>query len=241
MMNAILRMISALRGTPASRKLHCSQCPAASLYRDFWSTSAAEASSPPPTAITTNATSTAAAGAAAPGAALAEVDAADLGLTATTVAKPVVQNVLQPRVVIYDGVCHLCHRGVKWVISVDKYRKIKFCCLQSEAAEPYLRLCGVDRKDVLRRFVFIEGLGQYHRASTAALRVLSYLPFPYSALSFLSVVPAPLTDAVYDYVAKRRYDWFGKEEDCLVLKEPEMLERFIDAEEILEKRHPKFY
>ncbi|GAB2297312.1 hypothetical protein Dimus_031423 [Dionaea muscipula] len=184
-MNAILRMISALRGTPASRKLHCSQCPAASLYRDFWSTSAAEASSPPPTAITTNATSTAAAGAAAPGAALAEVDAADLGLTATTVAKPVVQNVLQPRVVIYDGVCHLCHR--------------------------------------------------------AALRVLSYLPFPYSALSFLSVVPAPLTDAVYDYVAKRRYDWFGKEEDCLVLKEPEMLERFIDAEEILEKRHPKFY
>ncbi|GAB2221050.1 hypothetical protein Droror1_Dr00012213 [Drosera rotundifolia] len=54
------------------------------------------------------------------------------------------------------------------------------------------------------------------------LWVLSYLSFPYSALSYLSIVPAPLRDAVYDFVAKRRYDWFGKEEDCIVLQELEM-------------------
>lgn len=56
--------------------------------------------------------------------------------------------------------------GVKWVIRADKYRKIKFCCLQSQAAEPYLRLCGLDREDVLRRFLFVEGPGLYHQAST---------------------------------------------------------------------------
>lgn len=56
--------------------------------------------------------------------------------------------------------------GVKWVIKVDKYEKIKFCCLQSKAAEPYLRLCGVDREDVLRRFLFIEGPEAYHEGST---------------------------------------------------------------------------
>lgn len=70
----------------------------------------------------------------------------------------------------------------------------------------------------------------------AALRVLSYLPLPYSALSVLLIVPTPLRDAIYDYVAKRRYDWFGKEVDCLVLKEKEMLERFIDREEFLDQR-----
>lgn len=64
---------------------------------------------------------------------------------------------------------------------------------------------------------------------------MSYLPLPYSALSTLLIVPRPLRDAVYDYVAKRRYDWFGKEEDCLVLQEQEMLERFIDREELLER------
>lgn len=49
------------------------------------------------------------------------------------------------------------------------------------------------------------------------------------------IVPAPLRDAVYDYVANRRYDWFGKGDDCLVLKETELLERFIDWEELLER------
>ncbi|XP_039035196.1 uncharacterized protein LOC120171585 [Hibiscus syriacus] len=146
---------------------------------------------------------------------------------------PLLPNLLQPRVVIYDGVCHLCHRGVNWVIKADKHRKIKFCCLQSKAAEPYLSVCGVDREDVLRRFVFIEGLGVYHQGSTAALRVLSYLPLPYSALSAFLIIPTPLRDAVYDYVAKRRYHWFGKSEDCLVLQESELLERFIDREEIM--------
>ncbi|KAG2702133.1 hypothetical protein I3843_06G069700 [Carya illinoinensis] len=154
---------------------------------------------------------------------------------ASSILKPAIPTLLQPRVVVYDGVCHLCHRGVKWVIEADKYRKIKFCCLQSKAAEPYLSLCGVDREDVLRRFLFIEGPGLYHQASTAALRVMSYLPLPYSALSTLMVVPTPLRDAVYDYVAKRRYDWFGKSEDCLVLREQELLERFIDREEMMDR------
>ncbi|XP_042502197.1 uncharacterized protein YuxK [Macadamia integrifolia] len=142
-------------------------------------------------------------------------------------------TLLQPGVVIYDGVCHLCHGGVKWVIKVDKHKKIKFCCLQSKTAEPYLKLCGLDREDVLRRFLFIEGPGLYHQASTAALKVASHLPMPYSALSALLIIPTPLRDAIYDYIAKRRYNWFGKEEDCIVLQEQEMLERFIDREEII--------
>ncbi|KAM7464595.1 hypothetical protein LguiA_032716 [Lonicera macranthoides] len=144
-------------------------------------------------------------------------------------------SLLQPGVVIYDGVCHLCHTGVKWVIGADKRRKIKFCCLQSKTAEPYMKVCGLEREDVSRRFLFVEGPGLYYQGSTAALRVLSHLPLPYSALSTLTVVPTPLRDAVYDYVAKRRYDWFGKDEDCLVLKEEELLDRFIDREEIMAK------
>ncbi|KAK9107977.1 hypothetical protein Syun_023988 [Stephania yunnanensis] len=80
-------------------------------------------------------------------------------------------SLLQPRVVVFDGVCHLCHSGVKWVINVDKYRKIKFCCLQSKAAEPYLEYCGVTRDEVLRRFVFVEGPGSCYQASTEASTV----------------------------------------------------------------------
>ncbi|KAK4376811.1 hypothetical protein RND71_003107 [Anisodus tanguticus] len=144
-------------------------------------------------------------------------------------------NLLQPGVVIYDGVCHLCHNGVKWVIKADRDRKIKFCCFQSKAAEPYMDVCDLDRDDVRRRFLFIEGPGLYHQGSTAALRVLAYLPLPYSALSGLTIVPTPLRDAVYDHVAKKRYKWFGKSDDCLVLREQDLLDRFIDREELLER------
>ncbi|KAD4983192.1 hypothetical protein E3N88_19863 [Mikania micrantha] len=154
---------------------------------------------------------------------------------ATVVKSGVLPTLLQPRVVVYDGVCHLCHRGVKLVINADKDRRIKFCCLQSKAAEPYMRVCGVDREDVLRRFLFIEGPFEYHQGSSAALKVLSYLPLPYSALSTLMIIPTPIRDLAYDYIAKKRYDWFGKDTNCLVLKEKDLLERFIDRDETVQK------
>ncbi|XP_065859583.1 uncharacterized protein [Euphorbia lathyris] len=201
-------------------------------YRFFSLTPSAQFPSPSPsrTDVVTKAT-----------AELADIDDDEEDLlypdtsVSSTATVATVPTLLQPRVVVYDGVCHLCHRGVKWVIEADKYRKIKFCCLQSKAAEPYLRYCGLEQEDVLRRFVFIEGPGLYHQASTAALRVVSYLPLPYSALSAFSVVPTPLRDAVYDYIAKRRYDWFGKADSCLVLKETELLERFIDRDEMMRR------
>ncbi|KAI5352462.1 hypothetical protein L3X38_005353 [Prunus dulcis] len=133
--------------------------------------------------------------------------------TAASAVKRVIPTLLQPRVVVYDGVCHLCLGGVKWVIKAE---------------------------DVLRRFLFVEGPGLYHQGSTAALKVLSYLPLPYSALSAFRVIPTPLREIVYDYVAKRRYDIFGKSEDCLVLQEKELLERFIDREEIMYRARPDF-
>jgi predicted DCC family thiol-disulfide oxidoreductase YuxK len=67
----------------------------------------------------------------------------------------------------------------------------------------------------------------------AALKVASYLPLPYSVLSSLLIIPVPLRDAAYDYIAKNRYDWFGKGDECLVTKDQELLERFIDREEML--------
>ncbi|XP_047157072.1 uncharacterized protein YuxK [Vigna umbellata] len=150
--------------------------------------------------------------------------------------KGVIPTLLQPRVLLYDAVSLFCHRGVKWVIRADKDKRIKFCCVQSDAAEPYLRACGLDREDVMRRMLFVEGLNEYSQGSTAALRVLSYLPRPYSALSSLWVIPTPIRDALYDYyAAKQRYEWLGRAEDYLVLREKDLLERFIDREELMRR------
>lgn len=66
----------------------------------------------------------------------------------------------------------------------------------------------------------------------AVLRVLTYLPMPHSALSFLLMVPTPIRDIAYDHIAKHRYEWFGKAEASSVLLARELLERFIDWDEL---------
>ncbi|PIN13155.1 hypothetical protein CDL12_14227 [Handroanthus impetiginosus] len=149
----------------------------------------------------------------------------------------IVPHCLHQRVLIYDGVCQLSHTGVKWIIKTDRYKKIKFCCVQSQAAEPYLRSCGLSREDVISRILFYEGLCNYHQGSDAVLRVLSYMPAPYSLFSHLMGVPPHVREAVYDYVAEKRPVWgFGRAYDCLVLKETRLLHCFIDQEELLERK-----
>ncbi|CAM6012060.1 unnamed protein product [Sphagnum balticum] len=141
---------------------------------------------------------------------------------------------LRPCVLIYDGICHLCNAGVRWVIHADKQKKISFCAVQSQAAKPYLTLCGLTEDDVLRRFLFVEGPGVSHQGSTAALKVASYLPVPYSVLTLFLVVPLPIRDAIYDYVAKHRYDWFGRSSDCII-PDDDILDRFVDRLEFQER------
>ncbi|KAH9544993.1 hypothetical protein CY35_12G024800 [Sphagnum magellanicum] len=141
---------------------------------------------------------------------------------------------LRPCVLIYDGICHLCNAGVRWVIHADKQKKISFCAVQSQAAKPYLTLCGLTEDDVLRRFLFVEGPGVSHQGSTAALKVASYLPVPYSVLTLFLVVPLPIRDAIYDYVAKHRYEWFGRSSDCII-PDDDILDRFVDKLEFQER------
>lgn len=55
---------------------------------------------------------------------------------------------------------------MKWVINADEDKIIKFCCVQSRAAEPYLKACGLEEEDVLQRILFVEGLRTYSLGST---------------------------------------------------------------------------
>ncbi|KAL8502170.1 hypothetical protein ACS0TY_021328 [Phlomoides rotata] len=71
--------------------------------------------------------------------------------------------VLQRRVLVYDEIYHRYHSAVKRIIKADKDGKIRFCSVRSKVVEPYVEVCGVERKDVLRP-------GSYHPCSSAALR-----------------------------------------------------------------------
>lgn len=115
-------------------------------------------------------------------------------------------------VILFDGVCNLCNAMVKFIIKRDKKGSIKFAPLQSEAAGELIDPSLIKEMD---SFVFIEH-GRPYIKSAGALRVCKYLRAPWPLLYFFIIVPAFIRDGVYDFVAARRYNWFGRKNECMI-------------------------
>ena len=116
--------------------------------------------------------------------------------------------------VLFDGVCNFCSGSVNFLIKQDKGKKLKFAPLQSAAAQALLPARGLNNH-ALNSFILIEGQNAYVR-STAALRLLSYLPWYWQWARLFWIVPRFIRDAVYNLIAQNRYRWFGKKDNCIV-------------------------
>lgn len=128
-------------------------------------------------------------------------------------------------VLLFDGVCNLCHGAVRAVIRNDPKGVFRFASLQSAVGRRLRERCGLSAD--ADTVVLVEDGACYTR-STAALRVARRLGLPYSLLWPLRRVPRPLRDAVYGAVAASRYRVFGRREVCVV-PEADVSDRFLDA------------
>ena len=118
-------------------------------------------------------------------------------------------------VLLFDGVCNLCNGAVAFVIRRDRRARFRFAPLQSPAADALLASHGVARDGLPDSFVLVED-GRVHLRSTAALRVARGLRFPWPLLAAFLLVPRCLRDPAYDLVARNRYRWFGRRDECMV-------------------------
>jgi len=127
-------------------------------------------------------------------------------------------------IVLFDGVCNLCNGAVQVVLDHERDRepRMRFAPLQSEVGAA---LVGEKAAAELDSLVLVEGDRTYTH-STAALRIARHLRPPLGWASLLLVVPRPIRDAVYRFVARRRYAWFGKSATCRV-PTPELRARFL--------------
>jgi predicted DCC family thiol-disulfide oxidoreductase YuxK len=129
--------------------------------------------------------------------------------------------------VLFDGVCNLCNGTVNFIIDHDPDGYFRFAPLQSDEAQE--RLAGTDAAGAdLDTIVLVEDGTAYVR-STAALRIARRLTAPWPLLSLFLAVPRPLRDAVYDWIATHRYDWFGRRDQCR-LPTPALKDRFLEYE-----------
>jgi predicted DCC family thiol-disulfide oxidoreductase YuxK len=130
-------------------------------------------------------------------------------------------------VVLFDGVCNLCNGSVRFIIERDPRARFQFAPLQSPVAD---RLIGaqVDRASLPDSIVLVDE-GRLYVRSSAALRIARGLRFPWPLAWVFMVVPRPIRDWVYDLIARHRYAWFGKRDECMV-PTPEVRGRFLGTE-----------
>ena len=134
-------------------------------------------------------------------------------------------------IVLYDGVCGLCNRSVQFLLKHDKDGRFRFASLQSNFAEKVLGRHGLDPKDLDTVHV-VENYDQpgerVLQRSDAILRAGRELGGFWSATSSVArIVPRPLRDLVYRFVATNRYCVFGKYDTCM-LPDPNQRSRFLD-------------
>ena len=130
--------------------------------------------------------------------------------------KPEVEGAL---VLLFDGECALCHGLVKFILPRDRHGKLNFAPLQGATAAGILTR-HADSPPPVSTLVLVENLGQAGERllvkSDGALRALRELGGLWRTIAWLGVIPRPLRDAVYDFIARNRYRWFGREATCLV-------------------------
>ncbi|MGH1335807.1 MAG: thiol-disulfide oxidoreductase DCC family protein [Aureispira sp.] len=133
-------------------------------------------------------------------------------------------------IVLFDGVCNLCDRSVQFIIKHDPKGRYKFAPLQSDFAKKLLQEYQLDGED-LERAVLIEN-GKAYTHSSASLRVTRHLSGAWPLLYGFIIIPRFIRNAVYRWVARNRYRWFGQKDNC-VLPSPENRARFLANAEAL--------
>lgn len=119
------------------------------------------------------------------------------------------------KIIVFDGVCNLCNNAIQFVIKRDKKRQFRYTSLQGDLGKQLLAERNIDPTKI-DSIILIEPNLAYYYKSTAALEISKGLKGGYPFMSVFLIIPSSIRDWVYDFIAKNRYQWFGKKESCMI-------------------------
>lgn len=115
-------------------------------------------------------------------------------------------------VILFDGVCNLCSSSVQFIIRNDPKKYFRFASLQSNFGQSVLKQFNLPSNELNSFILFHKG--KIAIKSTGALEVAKRLLGAWPLLYIFIIVPAFIRDAVYEFIGRNRYKWFGKKETC---------------------------
>jgi predicted DCC family thiol-disulfide oxidoreductase YuxK len=133
------------------------------------------------------------------------------------------------RLVLFDGECAVCNRGVQWILDHDPAGRFSFAPLQGLTGSRLLANHPEVPPDldsiVLVRKVEGREVLSWHTAALLGIAAELGAPWSWGAW-WAGWVPAGLRDPLYRAFARARYRVFGRVEECR-LSQPGQLERFL--------------
>jgi predicted DCC family thiol-disulfide oxidoreductase YuxK len=129
------------------------------------------------------------------------------------------------KIILFDGICNLCEASIVYVIKHDKKDIFRFVALQSDLGQRIVKHIGINSNHLESVILYEPGVAYYYKSS-AALEIANGLKGIFTLATLFQILPTVLRDYVYDYVAKNRYKWYGKKQECLVPNE-EVVSKFL--------------
>jgi predicted DCC family thiol-disulfide oxidoreductase YuxK len=134
-------------------------------------------------------------------------------------------------ILLYDGVCGLCNRLVQFTLRHDRRDLFRFACLQSPFATQILSRHGCDAADLDTFYVVAhhqQPEEQLFARSEAVGYTLCELGGCWRGCGFFwKLLPRVARDALYNLIARIRYEIFGKLDTC-PLPAPQHRRKFLD-------------
>ncbi|GAP45146.1 predicted thiol-disulfide oxidoreductase YuxK, DCC family [Lentimicrobium saccharophilum] len=114
--------------------------------------------------------------------------------------------------VIFDGFCILCSRATNFLLRADRKRKLFFI---ADPGRPAVLPSAASQAETLRgeSIIFIRD-GNVFSASRAVIEILITLGGGWKVFALFRIVPRQWSDFIYRYIARYRYQWFGKRSVC---------------------------
>lgn len=128
-------------------------------------------------------------------------------------------------IVVFDAQCLLCNGWVQFLLRHDRKGRIRFASMQGATGGQLLADAGLTVNGLQTLLVVDQGRSWQHTA--AILRVLHELGWPWRLAWAGIVVPAPLRDVIYRWVARNRYRFWGRSALCMVPPQSSA-DRFLD-------------
>ncbi|MBK9108908.1 MAG: DUF393 domain-containing protein [Saprospiraceae bacterium] len=113
----------------------------------------------------------------------------------------------------YDGECLLCSKLCSWLRKRDKNQKFLMFTL-SDFKNGKISLPLHVKMEDFPDSVLLYKSGKWFFASEAIIQTGLGLGGIHKLIILAYIIPKWLRDAVYNYIAKNRYKWFGKRNQC---------------------------